>query len=77
MRNYVKNAIGISEEDDLTMNQIIEKMQIHFRNKSNIAVARVSFNKIKQNTGESFDHFYVRLKKSAEDAEICTHCIEQ
>ena len=43
MRDYLENAIGISEEQDLGIDQIIVQMQHHYRKKSNIAVDRVAF----------------------------------
>ena len=48
MRNYIKNAIDVDEEEDLSAEEIIERMHTHFRSKSNIAVDRVNFNKRKQ-----------------------------
>ena len=47
MRQYVKNAVNIREEDDTTVDEIIQKILIHFRNKTNIAVDRVAFAKRK------------------------------
>ena len=61
MRTYVKNAIGIRDEDDETVEEIIQKMADHFRNKTSVAVDRVAFMKRKQEPGESFDNFYAAL----------------
>ena len=59
MRQYVKSAINIREEDNITTDDIIQKMMAHFRSKTNIAVDRVAFAKRKQEPGETFDAFYV------------------
>ena len=74
MRNYIKNALEITEEDNLLVQEILERMRKHFRNKSNIAVDRVAYNKRKQEAGETFDAFYVAIKELAENAELCQSC---
>ena len=48
MRSYMKNAMGITEDQELTIDEIIECMQKHFRSKQNIAVDRVNFQRRRQ-----------------------------
>ena len=74
MRSYLRNAIGIKEEDNLAVDEIIRRMTDHYRKKSSIAVDRVTFNKRKQETGESFDNYFAELSRLADNAELCSLC---
>lgn len=74
MKSLLKCAIGVSQEDDYTVEEILDKIKNHLRNKRNVALDRVAFTERKQSEGESFDMFFVALKKLAEEADICEQC---
>ena len=77
MRAHIKCAVGINEEEDISVNEILNRIQGYLRGKRNIALDRVAFANRKQEEGESFDHFYVALKKLAEESEKCRHCYDE
>ena len=77
IRTYVNKVIGICEEDDLTIDEILDKISKYLRGKQNIAVDRVAFLKRKRENGESFDNFYLDLNRLVEDAELCKTCSEE
>lgn len=77
MRNHLKCAIGIPEDNTFTIEEILDKIQQHFRQKRNVALDRVAFEGRKQEEGEDFDEFYVSIRKLAEEADLCEACVEQ
>ena len=77
MRAHLKCAIEIDRDTSLSVDEILNKIQDHLRNKINVTLDRVAFVERKQAEGESFDSFYVALKKLASDADICIECRSQ
>ena len=77
MRSHIKCALGISKDTTLSIKEILDQIENHLRQKRNIALDRVSFVERRQHEGESFDSFYVAIKKLSEEADLCKHCIEQ
>ena len=77
MRVHLKCAIDISETDNSTVDEILDKIQDFLRQKRNVALDRVAFEERKQYEGECFDNFYVSLKKLAEESDLCDNCTEQ
>ena len=76
MKTHLKCAIDVSHSDNSTVEEILDKIQEYLRQKRNVALDRVAFEERKQLEGESFDHFYVSLKKLSEEGDLCSHCIE-
>ena len=77
MRTHLKCAIDVSDNNNLTVTQILDKIQEYLRQKRNIALDRVAFEERRQENGESFDDFYVALRKLAEESDLCDACFEQ
>ena len=77
MRNYIKCALGISKETSLSCNQILDDVEHHLRQRRNIALDRVAFEERRQQEGESFDNFFVNIKKLSAEADLCGHCLDQ
>ena len=77
MRSYIKCALGITKETEMTVDAILDSIENHLRQRRNIAIDRVAFVERRQQEGESFDSFYVSIKKLAEEADLCNECIEQ
>ena len=77
MRSYIKCALAISKDTQMTVKQILDTVENHLRQRRNIALDRVAFVERRQQEGESFDNFYVSIKKLAEEADLCGDCLEQ
>ena len=77
MRQHLKCAIEIDANDDeVSVNAILDEIQKHLRQKRNIAIDRVAFENRKQEEGESFDQYYVALKKLATESSLCEQCVD-
>ena len=77
MRIHIKCAIDIHDEDGSTIEEILDKIQLHLRQKRNVALDRVYFEQRTQEENESFDDFYVAIKQLAEEADLCDECKNQ
>ena len=78
MKINLKCAINISEENGTaTIEEILEKIQEYLRQKQNVALGRVAFEERRQEVDESFDSFYVAIRKLADEGDICNNCYEQ
>ena len=69
------------EEEGVTVNLILDRLQRHYREERNVTVDRVKFHRRRQGHNETFDEFRVALTEIAEDAELsercedCNHCV--
>ena len=77
MRQHIKCAIGIKEHENLSIKAILDKIQCHLRKKRNIALDRVAFARRRQEEAETFDSFFVSLKRLAIEADLCEQCMDQ
>lgn len=77
MRLHMKCAMGIDRDEDTTTDDILDRIQSHLRQKRNITLDRVDFTERRQEEAETFDNFYVAVKKLAEEADLCKNCVEQ
>ena len=71
MQQIVEVVLNIQPTDGATPDQILDQIAQHIRAKRNIALDRVAFEECRQGANESFDEFYVRLRRLADSAEIC------
>ena len=76
MKTHIKCVIDVHETSQESVDEILDKIQQFLRQKRNVTLDRVAFEEIKQHHGETFDSFYVAVKKQAEEADLCDHCIE-
>ena len=74
MRTHIKCAVNIDNDSELSIKEILDQIQAHFRQKRNVALDQVAF---EQRVHESFDEFYVAVKQLAEEADICPTCKDQ
>ena len=74
MKSLLQCAIGVSNDEACTVDSILDRIRNHLRNKRNVALDRVAFTERKQAEGEEFDHFFVALRKLADNADICANC---
>ena len=77
MKLHIKCAIEISDHNELSIEEILDQIQEYLRQKRNVALDRVAFDERKQETGETFDEFYVSIRKLSEEADLCDNCVEQ
>ena len=76
MRATLQLAIGIDNDDDITVTAILDRIQEHVRGKRNVTLDRVALEERKQEEGEPFDQFYIALREIANNADLCQHCID-
>ena len=77
MRGTLAHAVGISEDDDtIPVKRVLEHLTVHFQRQRNIALRRVKFEERRQQDGELFDEFFLSLKELADDAELCSACLD-
>ena len=74
MITHIKCAVNIDNDSELSIKEILDQIQAHFRQKRNVALDQVAF---EQRVHESFDEFYVAVKQLAEEADICPTCKDQ
>ncbi|KAG0722364.1 Transposon Ty3-I Gag-Pol polyprotein [Chionoecetes opilio] len=77
MRGTLAHTVGIAEDNDtLPVKEVLDRLTIHFQRQRNVALRRVKFEERRQQEGESFDEFFVTLKELADDAELCSSCLD-
>ena len=76
MRATLQLAIGIDNDDDITVTAILDRIQEHVRGKRNVTLDRVALEERKQEEGEPFDQCYIALREIANNAYLCQHCID-
>lgn len=64
------------EDDDVTTEDVIEEMQTHLRSQRNIVLDRKEFYSRNQQSGESFDDYYMCLQEIASFCNFCENCID-
>ena len=69
-------AIGIDNDDDITVTAILDRIQEHVKGKRNVTLDRIALEERKQEEGEPFDQFYIALREIANDADLCKRCID-
>ena len=72
MQRTLEHTLGIAPDTPLTVDEVLDKLQTHFKNLRNEALQRREFLSCKQKDGESFSDFYVRLKSLAEEVDLCS-----
>ena len=76
MRATLQLAIGIDNDDDITVTAIFDRIQEHVRGKRNVTLDRIALEERKQEEGEPFGQFYIALREIANNADLCQHCID-
>ena len=75
MHNILQYSIGIRNEEDRSMEEVLEAIRKFIRSKRNILLDRVEFEKYKQKDGEDFESFYISTQQLAFDADLVNnHC---
>lgn len=63
--------LQLPQDDSSPINTVLDKLDSHFRAQTNEALRRRELLSCKQEAGESFNDFFVRVKTLAEAVEIC------
>jgi hypothetical protein len=76
MQQVVEVALGITPATVTTPDQVLDLIADYIRAKRNVALDRVAFEERRQGPSESFDDFYIGLRRLAEAADLCGACSE-
>ena len=76
MRSTLHLAIGIDNDDDVSVSEILDQIHEYVRAKRNVTLDRVALEERKQEDGETFDQFYIALREIANNADLCQTCID-
>ena len=69
MYDKLRISVGVEDDTNLDVEQILELLRKFIRSKRNIALDRVLFDQRKQLEGEDFETFLVAIRQIAENAD--------
>jgi len=72
VQRTLEHTLGIAHDTSLTVDEVLDELQKHFKNQRNEALRRRELLCCKQKEGETFSDFYVRLKDLAEEVDLCS-----
>ncbi|KAG0721506.1 hypothetical protein GWK47_046307 [Chionoecetes opilio] len=72
VQRILEHTLGIAPDTSLTVTEVLDTLQSHFKSQRNEALRRRELLCCKQADGESFPDFLVRLKNLAEEVDLCT-----
>ena len=72
------HTLGVKTDSVLPVEDIIDKIITHIKDKRNESLRRLEFTNCKQHQGETFENFWVRLKQVADDIDLCKgdNCVD-
>ncbi|XP_066965888.1 uncharacterized protein [Macrobrachium rosenbergii] len=72
------HTLGVKPDSTLPVDDIINKIITHIKEQRNESLRRLEFTKCRQQPGETFDDFWVRLKQIADDIDLCkgSNCVD-
>jgi hypothetical protein len=76
MQQVVEVALGITPATATTPDHVFDLIADYIRAKRKMALDRVAFEERRQGPSESFDDFYIGLRRLAEAADLCGTCSE-
>ena len=76
MQQVVEVALGILPTTVTTPDLVLDSIADYIRAKRNIALDRVAFEERRQGPSETFDDFYIALRRLAEAADLCATCFD-
>ena len=76
MQQVVEVALGILPTTVTTPDLVLNSIADYIRAKRNIALDRVAFEERRQGPSETFDDFYIALRRLAEAADLCATCFD-
>jgi hypothetical protein len=76
MQQVVEIVLGILPTTVTTPDAVLDLIGNYVRGKRNVALDRVAFEERRQGPAESFDDFYISLRRLADAADLCGACID-
>ena len=76
MQQVVEVALGILPTTISTPDTVLDQIADYVRAKRNIALDRVAFEERRQGPLETFNDFYIGLRRLAEAADLCATCFD-
>lgn len=77
MYDKLRISIGVEDDTDMDVEQILESIKTFIGSKRNLALDRVLFEQRKRLEGEDFESFLSAIRQIAENADLCEgHCLE-
>lgn len=76
MQQVVEVVLNISPTANTTPDDVLNSISDYVRSKRNVALDRVAFEERRQGPAETFDDFYIGLRRLAESAELCGTCLD-
>ena len=77
MHNILQFSIGIRDDEERSMDDVMEAIRKFLRSKRNVLLDRVEFERYRQKEGEDFECFYIATQQLAFDADLVNnHCDE-
>ncbi|KAK4024871.1 hypothetical protein OUZ56_010366 [Daphnia magna] len=76
MQQVVEVALGIPPTTVTTPDFVLDRIADYVRAKRNIALDRVAFEERRQGPSETFNDFYIALRRLAEAADLCATCFD-
>ena len=77
MRSTLEFALQFETSDVCPVEELLDNIHKFLRGRRNIALDRVAFEERRQEPGETFDDFYITLKKLAANADLCSTCRDE
>ena len=76
MQQVVEVGLGITPATITTPDYVLDRIADYIRAKRNVALDRVAFEERRQGPSESFDEFFIGLRRLADAADLCGTCSE-
>jgi hypothetical protein len=77
MQQVVEVGLNITPATITTPDQVLDRIADYIRAKRNVALDRMAFEERKQGPSESFDDFFIALRRLADAADLCGNCSEK
>ena len=71
VQRILEHTLRIAPDTSLTVNEIHDELQFHFKGQRNEALRCRELLRCRQTDDESFSDFYVRLKSLVEEVDLC------
>ena len=70
-QRVLEHTLQVLPDSTQPVNEVLDILQTHIKSQRNEAIRRWELFTCKQMEGESFDDFYVKIKRASEEVDIC------
>ena len=77
MQQTLEIELNVLPDAAHTPDEILDGIAVYITSKRNVALDRVAFHECRQLATETFDQFYIRLRRLFISAELCGNCNDQ